>query len=236
MTAHIKTALVTGANRGLGLETCRQLAKLGHEVYLGARDLDKGLKAASELEKEGLKVFPIELDVTKSASIKSAVNIIQERSAGLDVLVNNAGVMLDTGEGSNKAMNVDPVIVLKTMEVNLTGPLKVTQAFAKLMKNRGARIINISSGMGSLNEMDEGWAAYRASKAALNALTIVLSKELKEFDISVNSVCPGWVRTDLGGENAPLSPSEGVKTTIWLATQEGPPSGKFFRDKKEIAW
>lgn len=231
----MKIALVTGANRGLGLETSRQLAKKGFKVYLGARDLDKGLKAKDALVKEGLDVEAIALDVTKSSTIKEAASRVKKEAGRLDVLVNNAGVMLDGGEGSNTAMKVDPLIVLRTMEVNLAGPLKMAQAFVPLM-GEGGRIVNVSSGMGAISEMEGGWAGYRTSKAALNALTKILSVELREAKISVNSVCPGWVRTDLGGEKAPKSPEEGVESAVWLATMDSPPSGKFFRDKKEINW
>ena len=231
----MKTALVTGANRGLGFEISRQLAKQGFKVYMGSRDLDKGLKACEKLRKEGLDVEALALDVTKSASIKEAAGKVKHGSGFLDVLVNNAGVLLDTGE-ANKAMNVDPLIVLKTMEVNLAGPLKMAQAFVPLMKERRGRIINVSSGMGALTDMEGGWAGYRTSKAALNALTIILSKELEQDGVSVNSVCPGWVRTDLGGESAPRSPEEGALGTVWLATMDNPPTGKFYRDKNEIPW
>lgn len=231
----MKTALVTGANRGLGLETVRQLAQEGFRVYMGCRSLDKGLTALEQLNKRAWDIRPLELDVTKSSSVKEAAAKVKKESGSLDVLVNNAGVMLDTGEGSNRAMKVDPLIVLKTMETNLAGPLKMVQAFAPLM-GEGARVINVSSGMGSLEEMAGGWAAYRTSKAALNALTKILADELSDKNISVNSVCPGWVRTDLGGENAPRTPEEGVKSAVWLATMDNPPSGKFFRDLKEIAW
>lgn len=232
----MKTALVTGANRGLGFELSRQLGKKGYKVYMGSRNLDKGLKAAESLGNEGLDVEVISLDVTKSADVKSAVDKIKKESGHLDVLVNNAGVMLDTGDDSNSALKVDPVIVLKTMEVNLTGPLRTSQAFAPLMSGRDARIINFSSGMGQLSEMGGGWAAYRTSKTALNALTKILSNELESYSISVNSVCPGWVKTDMGGEAAPRMPEEGVAGALRLATMDSPPTGKFFRDDKEIDW
>jgi len=145
--------------------------------------------------------------------------------------------MLDSGEGQNSVLNVDPVIVMKTYEVNTVGALIMSQAIAPLMKEKGeGRIINISSGMGSLSEMEGGWAAYRMSKSSLNALTRILHAELNSFGISVNSVCPGWLRTDLGGESAPLSPEEGARTPVWLATMVDSPSGKFFRNKEEIEW
>lgn len=233
----MKVSLVTGGNRGLGLAIVKELASKGHIVYMGTRDLDKGLKACEGLVKEGLRIRPIELDVTKSSTIKDAVAKIKDENDYLDVLINNAGVMLDSGEGQNSVLNVDPIIVMKTYEINTVGALIMSQAIAPLMKEKGeGRIINISSGMGSLNEMEGGWAAYRMSKSALNALTRILHEELNSFGISVNSVCPGWLRTDLGGERAPLSPEEGARTPVWLATMSGSPSGKFFRNKEEIAW
>lgn len=235
--AGMKIAIVSGGNRGLGLEAVKQLAMKGFKVYLGSRDLEKGQKALNQLlaDDPNLHIELIQLDVTKSASIKAAASKVKDEYGHLDVLVNNAGVMLDTGEGSNKALEVDPVIVLKTMEVNLTGPLTMIQAFAPLMP-KGSRVINVSSGMGSLKDMEGGWAAYRSSKTALNALTRIFSAELKDQEISVNSICPGWVKTDLGGESAPRTPLEGVQSIIWLATTENPPSGGFFRDQKPIDW
>lgn len=233
----MKVSLVTGGNRGLGLAIVKELAAKGHMVYMGTRDLDKGSKACAGLVKEGLKIRPIELDVTKSSTIKDAVAKIKDENDYLDVLINNAGVMLDSGEGQNSVLNVDPVIVMKTYEVNTVGALIMSQAIAPLMKEKGeGRIINISSGMGSLSEMEGGWAAYRMSKSSLNALTRILHAELNSFGISVNSVCPGWLRTDLGGERAPLSPEEGARTPVWLATMVDSPSGKFFRNKEEIEW
>ncbi|MBC75471.1 MAG: short-chain dehydrogenase [Halobacteriovoraceae bacterium] len=230
-------SLVTGGNRGLGLAIVKTLAAKGHIVYMGVRDLEKGSKVCEGLVQEGLNVKPIEIDVTKSATIKDAVARIKDEHDYLDVLINNAGVMLDSGEGQNSVLNVDPVIVSKTFEVNTVGALIMSQAIAPLMKENGkGRIINISSGMGSLSEMEGGWAAYRMSKSALNALTKILHAELNSSGISVNSVCPGWVRTDLGGEKAPLSPEEGARTPVWLATMNEPPSGKFFRNKEEIQW
>ena len=233
----MKVSLVTGGNRGLGLAIVKELAAKGHMVYMGTRDLDKGSKTCAGLVKEGLKIRPIELDVTKSSTIKDAVAKIKDENDYLDVLINNAGVMLDSGEGQNSVLNVDPVIVMKTYEVNTVGALIMSQAIAPLMKEKGeGRIINISSGMGSLSEMEGGWAAYRMSKSSLNALTRILHAELNSFGISVNSVCPGWLRTDLGGESAPLSPEEGARTPVWLATMVDSPSGKFFRNKEEIEW
>lgn len=237
----MKIALVTGANRGLGLETCRQLALKGFKVYMGIRSKEKGKAAQDILKSEGLKVESIELDVTKNQSIRDFLNLLKERNELLNVLVNNAGVFLESDGprdiSTASFLSVDPVIILKTIETNTMGPLKLMQALVPLMKESGdARIINISSGMGALDEMQGFWPGYRMSKSALNALTRIASSELKEFNISVNSVCPGWVKTDMGGKEAPRSVQEGVETTIWLATTENCPTGGFFRDKKKVSW
>ncbi|MCO4753668.1 MAG: SDR family oxidoreductase [Bacteriovoracaceae bacterium] len=233
----MKVALVTGANRGLGLAITKLLAQKGLKVYLGSRDLEKGQAVCEGLVQEGLNVEAIQIDVTKNSTIKDALAKIKEQEQTLDVLINNAGVMLDSGEGQNSVLTVDSVIAMQTFEINTVGALKTSQAFAPLMKEMGGgRIINISSGMGALNEMEGGWAAYRMSKTALNSLTRILHAELNDFGISVNSVCPGWVQTDLGGDKAPLTPEEGARTPVWLATMSDPPSGKFFRDRKEISW
>lgn len=237
----MKIALVTGANRGLGFETCRQLAMMGFKVYMGVRNKDKGTAAQDILKSEGLEVESVELDVTNNQSIRDYLNLLKERGESLDVLVNNAGVFLESDGprdiSTASFLNVDPVIILKTIETNTMGPLKLMQALVPNMKEKGdGRIINISSGMGGLNDMGGFWPGYRMSKTALNALTKIASNELKSFNISVNSVCPGWVRTDMGGQEATRSVQEGVETTVWLATVEKSPTGGFFRDKQQVPW
>lgn len=236
-----KIAIVTGANRGLGFETSRQLAQKGMKVYMCARDISKGKVAADKLKAEKLDVHEVELDVTKDNHIRSFANLLKEKNETPYLIVNNAGVFLE-GDVSSKdkttsALNVDPVIILKTIEVNTMGPLRLLQAFIPLMKEKKeGRIINIASIMGSLSHMEGNWPGYRMSKTALNALTCILASELEGSGISVNSVCPGWVKTDMGGPNAQLSLKEGVQTTLWLAFIEKSPNGGFYRDKKSMAW
>lgn len=233
----MKTALVTGANRGLGLETARQLLNKGFFVFLGIRDMTQKDDLFKELGASENNAMAIKLDVTKTADLKTAQDQIRRAHKGLDVIVANAGVFLDPRTEKHSALEVDPIIILKSIEVNTMGPLKLFQVLVPYMiENGGGRIINISSGMGQLSEMGGHFPGYRMSKVALNALTIMLSQEHSEDGILVNSVCPGWVKTDMGGENATRTVEEGVETTIWLATADEIPSGKFFRDKKEIPW
>lgn len=230
-----KVALVTGGNKGIGLEVCRQLAASGIEVVLTARDELRGIQAQKELARDGLMVDFQRLDVTEPSTIRSAISFISEKHGFLNILVNNAGILCgEDGSG----INVKTEIVRKVFETNTVGPLQISQLFLPLLKKReGGKIINISSGMGSLNEMGGGYAAYRISKTALNAVTLILSNELKELKISVNAVCPGWVNTDMGGKNAPRSIKQGASGIVRLALLENNiPTGKFLRDGKEIPW
>ncbi len=237
----MKVALVTGANRGLGLETSKQLALKGFKVYMGCRNEEKGQKACDLLRKENLNVEFVKLDVTKTSDIRSLHEKLKASKETIDVLINNAGVFLESdGPTESKdasIFKVDPVIILKTIETNTMGPLKLVQSLAPMMIEKGeGRIINISSGMGALTEMGPGWPGYRMSKTALNSLTCILAAELEGTKVSVNSVCPGWVKTDMGGSSAHREVSEGVTTAVWLATCDSPPTGKFLRDCKEIPW
>lgn len=238
---YMKVALVTGANRGLGLETSKQLAQKGFKVYMACRNEEKGRLIVEELEKSGLNVIFVKLDVTKTKDLRNVLNTIKENGDVIDVLVNNAGVFLESDGpkdmSSSSALKVDPVIILKTIETNTIGPLKLAQSIIPIMQGLGrGRIINISSGMGQLEDMTGHWPGYRISKTALNAMTKILQDEVGEVDISINSVCPGWVKTDMGGANATRSLEKGVETTVWLATMDSPPRGKFLRDKQEIPW
>jgi NAD(P)-dependent dehydrogenase (short-subunit alcohol dehydrogenase family) len=237
---HLRIALVTGANRGLGLETCRQLARLGLSVVLTSRDGEKGETAASELRRAGLPVRYHRLDVTDPASVESAARFIESEFGRLDVLVNNAGVFLDPLDGPDpgaaSVLRADLDTIRRSMETNLYGPLSLCQTLIPLMQGRG-RVVNLSSGMGQLTEMNGCCPGYRFSKTALNALTRTLADELRDTAIKVNSVCPGWVRTDMGGPNAERPVDEGADSIVWLATlPDDGPSGGFFRDRKAIAW
>jgi NAD(P)-dependent dehydrogenase (short-subunit alcohol dehydrogenase family) len=228
-------ALITGANRGLGLETARQLAKLGHTVILTSRDEDDGLAAVGQLDSESLQVEYHILDVSEIASIQAVKNYIQAQHGRLDILVNNAGIYIDRGQ---RALEVDEDIVQRTFDVNFYGPLRTCQAFLPMMQSTGyGRVVNVSSGMGALSDMGGRMLGYKASKTALNALTRILAGEVKGEDIKVNAVCPGWVRTDMGGPSASRRLEEGASGIVWAATlpSDGP-SGGFFRDGKAIDW
>jgi NAD(P)-dependent dehydrogenase (short-subunit alcohol dehydrogenase family) len=229
-----KLAVVTGGNRGLGLEACRQLARAGAKVVLASRDPEKGEAAAAALRGEGLDVTPHPLDVTDPGSIERLARFIERQFGRLDILVNNAGVFKDGSGGEREgasALRSEPAIVRRTFETNTLGPLMVSQALIPLMQGSG-RVVNVSSGMGQLAEMNGG---YRLSKAALNALTRILADELEDTGVKVNSVCPGWVKTDIGGPDAPRTPEQGVETIVWLATlPDDGATGGFFRDKQPI--
>jgi len=232
-----RVALVTGANRGIGLEVARQLANLGYRVILSARNIDQGEAAAEMLCSNDAKVYPVELDVTDEAEVERLVDRVSSDFGRLDVLVNNAGILVDESDLPSKTK---AQTVRTTLETNLLGPWRLCQAFIPLMKrNNYGRIVNVSSGAGALSEMSDSLyaPAYTISKTALNALTIMLASELQDSNTLVNAVCPGWVRTDMGGSGAPRSVQEGADTAVWLATlPDNGPSGGFFRDRKRIEW
>jgi NAD(P)-dependent dehydrogenase (short-subunit alcohol dehydrogenase family) len=233
-----KVAVVTGGNRGLGFEASRQLAKLQYQVVLTSRDEAKGKAAAEKLQAEGLDVTFHPLDVTSDESSQKLAEFISQQFGKLDVLVNNAGIYVDEEVGNNSVFDVKIDTVQQTMETNLYGVLRVSQALIPLMKKQNyGRIVNVSSGMGQLHDMGGGYTGYRLSKTAVNALTRIFASELQGTNILVNSVCPGWVKTDMGGENATKTPEQGVDTIVWLATlADDGATGGFFRDKKSIDW
>ncbi|OQY55385.1 MAG: short-chain dehydrogenase [Candidatus Parabeggiatoa sp. nov. 2] len=230
-----KIALVTGANRGIGLEACRQLAKLGITVILSSRDSAKGEQSKQQLEKQGINVIFHQLDVTNEDSLKHMETFVREQYGRLDILVNNAGIF--PGKMDN-ALSSTVDTLRAAMETNLYGPFHLCQTFIPMMiKNNYGRIVNMSSGMGQLSDMNGGCPAYRTSKTALNALTRLFADELKDTNVLINSMCPGWVRTDMGGPNATRNVEEGTDTIRWLATlPDGGPSGGFFRDRQLIPW
>jgi NAD(P)-dependent dehydrogenase (short-subunit alcohol dehydrogenase family) len=231
----MNTALITGANKGIGFEVARQLGERGFYVFVAARNRDAGLKAAAALQKSGAKVSFVDLDVTNPKSIHTAAESLAEQIDHLDVLVNNAAILED---GDANILRVDTALAEKTFVTNTLGPLRVAQAFVPLLaKSRAGRIINVSSGAGQLSDMETYAPAYSISKTALNAVTRQLAAALRNKGIGVNSVCPGWVRTDMGGPNAPRSVAEGADTIVWLAIDAPRElTGKFFRDRKEIPW
>jgi len=230
----MKTALITGANKGIGYEVARQLAGKGLHVFIGARNRDAGRKAVDQITKKGGKATFLEIDVADNASVTAAVREFAKAADQLDVLVNNAGIMVD---GDDAILEVSDELVRKTLETNTLGALRVTRAFASLLaKSKAPRVINVSSGGGQLTGGADGWApAYCISKTALNGVTSQLATALPKF--AINSVCPGWVRTDMGGRNATRSVEEGADTIVWHAS-DAPQNltGKVLRDRKEIPW
>lgn len=238
-----RVALVTGANKGIGFEVCRQLAKRGVQVILGARNSEKGAAAAGALRSEGLPVIFQKLDVTSVADVSAACDLVESKFGRLDILVNNAGVLLDPprhppdAEGAS-VFNAKLDTIRGSLETNTFGALLLCQKLVPLMlKNGYGRVVNLSSGMGQLSDMNGGWPGYRISKVALNAVTRILADETAGTNVLINSVCPGWVRTDMGGQEADRSPAEAANGIVWLATlPDGGPTGGFYRDREEIPW
>jgi len=238
-----RIALVTGANKGIGFEVVRQLCREGLHVFLGARNEKAGKSAADKLNQEtrnagkdeghGSVTF-LQIDISDPKSIKGAAEEFSKQSDRLDALVNNAGILLDDDKD---ILNTTPEIFETTLHTDTLGALLVSQAFVPfLSKSDSARIVNISSGGGQLDGGADGWApAYCISKTALNGVTVQLATKLP--NIAVNSVCPGWVRTDMGGSSATRSVAEGASGIVWLAC-EAPQNqtGKFWRDRKVIPW
>lgn len=239
-----KLALVTGGNKGLGLEIGRQLALQGIRVILGGRSREKGLKAVQELQIQGLSVGFLFLDVSKHTQLRQDILrfLDQDQSDSFDILVNNAGIYRDVDDlevfASLDFLTEDRLN--QSFATNFFGPLVTCQTIIPLMCRQGyGRVVNVSSGWGKLETSDDrsGHVSYRLSKTALNALTKVLASEITHKNVKVNSMCPGWVRTRMGGPRAPRSPEEGARTAVWLATipQSGP-HGQFFYDGQVIPW
>ncbi|MGH8373496.1 MAG: SDR family oxidoreductase [Gammaproteobacteria bacterium] len=235
-----KIAVVTGANRGLGLETARQLAHAGVHVILTARDKHAGAEALHELEQEKLSVELRKLDVNSSEDAQALARYILDQHGHLDTLVNNAGIFPESsnnkGAKSADPLKVSPATLMEIFNTNTLGAVRMIQALAPLMPD-GARIVNVSTGMAALHDMGGSYLGYRVSKTALNAVTRIIATELAPRKISVNSVDPGWVKTDMGGASATRSIERGVETIVWLATSpEAVESGYFWRDKRKLAW
>ena len=234
MSKRSPIALVTGANRGIGFEICRQLAVRGAQVVLTARKNDAGQEAIAKLAGQKLKAQFQLLDVTDETSVDALRDFLERTFGRLDILINNAGI-IDDGEAPG--LQVSLAAVHATLETNTFAPLRLSQILAPLLRrSKAGRIINISSGMGSLSDMEGDHAAYRISKAALNAVTGILASELAGA-VAVNSVCPGWIKTDMGGANAEREVSQGADTPVWLALDAPQDlNGKFIRDRKVIPW
>jgi NAD(P)-dependent dehydrogenase (short-subunit alcohol dehydrogenase family) len=241
-----KIALVTGANKGIGLEIVRQLAQRDVVVLLGARDAVKGEAAAAQLRADKLDVRLTHLDVTDRASISDAVARVENEFGRLDILVNNAGVGFEFGANLESPWRVSLDMLKATYETNVFGAFAVTQAFLPLIRRSPAgRIVNVSSTLGSLTNQSDPTSpfyqantpAYSSSKSALNALTVSLAKELAETPIKVNAMCPGWVKTEMGGEQAPRTVEQGAREAVRLAlAPDDAPTGTFTDDNGVIAW
>ena len=256
-----RVAVVTGAGRGIGLEVVRQLAERGIDVVLTSPNQIEGKAASAKLLRQGLNVTFHLLDVVNEKHIRALRAFVLKKFGRIDILVNNAGVMFDSGRSEVEGLiarrlkkiprkvdigdgpsilDVDISIVRPTLEINTLGALRMCQALVSLMMKAGyGRVVNVSSSLGQLNGMtdEERVPAYQLSKAALNAVTLMVADAALGKNVMVNSVCPGWTRTDLGGPDAPQSVEEGAVTTVWLATHpSGGPTGGFFRDKKRIKW
>ena len=232
-----KTALVTGGNKGIGFAICKGLLDKGFKVFLAARDTEKGKTAIEKLSTYSNSVQLVELDVTDDKSIKNAVDSVSQKTDSLDVLVNNAGIYPDL-RGSEQGVHILTVsrnLLIKTMNTNAFSPVRLTQAFLFLLqKANNPKVINVSSGNGQLDGISANVPSYSLSKLALNGATILLSDALKSKNIAVYAMCPGWVKTDMGGSSAPRTSEEGADTAIWLATEASiSESGKFFRNRTE---
>ena len=242
-----KIALITGANRGLGFETARQLGRRGITTIVGARDAAKGEQAAERLREEGIDAHAVELDVTSGESVRAAAEHIRSEHGTLDILVNNAGILPEAAAETADPMNVDLFRV--TYETNVFGPVTVIREFLPLLRrSEAARIVNVSTTMGSLADQTDPTSpyyaldvpAYRTSKLALNGITVALAKELVDTPIKVNAICPGWVQTDLAPgnrEHAPDTPEEGSRVVVEMATlPDNGPSGHFVDREGAVPW
>jgi NAD(P)-dependent dehydrogenase (short-subunit alcohol dehydrogenase family) len=241
MAEERRIAIVTGGNRGMGLETCRQLGRRGYRVVLTSRESAPGEAVARKLcEEEALRVEAFRLDLTRVEDIAALVGHARRRLGRVDVLINNAGLYLETAGSSvrdrTSVFDAQMQVVRSIFETNLLGPLALSQGLIAMMRERGyGRVVNVTSAMGQLAEMGGGAPGYRLAGVGINAMTRIFAQELQGTNVLVNSVDPGWVRTR--SPEADRSIEEGVETTVWLATlPDGGPSGQFFRDKQPIAW
>jgi NAD(P)-dependent dehydrogenase (short-subunit alcohol dehydrogenase family) len=227
-----RLALVSGGNRGIGLEVCRQLAERGYAVIMGSRDEENGRFAAEGLE---WNVIPQQLDVADAGSVDRMAAFLEDAFGRLDILVNNAGISNDEGQ---RGVDADLDRVKESLEANLFGAWRLCEMAIPLMRRNGyGRIVNVSTGLAALEDMGGGSPGYRVSKTALNALTRILASELRGSGILVNAVNPGWVQTDMGGSGATRSVEEGAEALVWAATlPNSGPTGGFFQDRRPVPW
>jgi NAD(P)-dependent dehydrogenase (short-subunit alcohol dehydrogenase family) len=239
-------ALITGSNKGIGLETARQLAQMGIHVILGARDAAKGQAAVAQLQAAGYSAEFLALDVTQTQSVEQAAQTVMQKHGKLDILINNAGIHPEFGQGIFSFEQLSVELLMQIYQTNVFGAFAMIAAFLPLLrKSVAGRIVNLSSSVGSLTEQSNpaspyypvNTVGYNSSKTALNALTVQLAKQLSDTAIKVNSACPGWVQTDMGTAAAPRTVAEGAKIIVKLATLpiDGPQGG-FFNDDGQIQW
>jgi NAD(P)-dependent dehydrogenase (short-subunit alcohol dehydrogenase family) len=232
MTENARVALVSGGNRGLGLEVCRQLAERGLTVVLGSRDEEKGRAAAEAIAGH---VVARQLDVANEYSVGRLASSVEEEFGHLDILVNNAAISNDEGQ---RGVDADLGRVREALEANLFGAWRLCAMAIPLMQRDGyGRIVNVSTGLAALEDMGGGSPGYRISKTSLNALTRILASELRGSGILVNALNPGWVQTDMGGSSAPRPVEDGADSIVWAATlPNNGPTGGFFRDRRPVSW
>jgi NAD(P)-dependent dehydrogenase (short-subunit alcohol dehydrogenase family) len=246
MNQQNKIAFITGANRGIGFETAKKLGELGITVILGVRDVSKGEAAVKALQALGIQAKALHYDANQPASAIAVRDAIAAQYGKLDILVNNAGILIEPLAGQNDSATVSPAILQDTFQTNVFAVIELTQALLPLIeKSNAGRIVNLSSILGSqtLHSMPDSPIdfakayAYNASKSALNMYTIHLAHALKDTAIKVNAAHPGWVKTELGGENAPMEVADSYKTSVYLATLDvGGPNGGFFHEAETLPW